>query len=108
MFCWFQEEPPAGAGVSAGQSGCGGEGTHGGGPAQEEDGEWCEWAGGSGGPAEQEQRGADEDREEDAAADQGAAQFTQENMLMYSGGEKMIWSPADFVRLPTDKEMISL
>ncbi len=25
----------------------------------------------------------------------------------YSGG-KIIWSPADFVRLPTDKEMISL
>ncbi len=23
-------------------------------------------------------------------------------------GEKNIWSPADFVRLPTDKEMISL
>ncbi len=30
--------------------------------------------------------------------------FTQ---TMYSS-EKMIWSPADFVRLPTDKEMISL
>ncbi len=26
---------------------------------------------------------------------------------IYSG-EKNIWSPADFVRLPTDKEMISL
>ncbi len=26
---------------------------------------------------------------------------------IYSG-KKMIWSPADFVRLPTDKEMISL
>ncbi len=26
---------------------------------------------------------------------------------IYSGG-KNIWSPADFVRLPTDKEMISL
>ncbi len=26
---------------------------------------------------------------------------------IYSGG-KIIWSPADFVRLPTDKEMISL
>ncbi len=23
-------------------------------------------------------------------------------------GEKIIWSPADFERLPTDKEMISL
>ncbi len=23
-------------------------------------------------------------------------------------GKKIIWSPADFVRLPTDKEMISL
>ncbi len=23
-------------------------------------------------------------------------------------GEKIIWSPADFVRLPNDKEMISL
>ncbi len=28
--------------------------------------------------------------------------------LIYSGGKKNIWSPADFVRLPTDKEMISL
>ncbi len=31
--------------------------------------------------------------------------------LIYSGGKKEkknIWSPADFVRLPTDKEMISL
>ncbi len=77
MFCWFQEEPPESAGVSAGQSGCGGEGALGGDPAQEEDGEWCEWAGGSGGPAEQEQHGADEDREEDAAADQGEIMFEQ-------------------------------
>ncbi len=28
-------------------------------------------------------------------------------VYMYSG-EKNIWSPADFVRLPTDKEMIGL
>ncbi len=28
-------------------------------------------------------------------------------MYVYSGG-KMIWSSVDFVRLPTDKEMISL
>ncbi len=28
-------------------------------------------------------------------------------VYIYSGG-KIIWSPADFVRLPTDKEIISL
>ncbi len=27
---------------------------------------------------------------------------------IYSGGKTIIWSPADFVRLPTDKEMVSL
>ncbi len=27
---------------------------------------------------------------------------------IYTVGKKIIWSPADFVRLPTDKEMISL
>ncbi len=32
--------------------------------------------------------------------------MTKENGI-YSG-KKNIWSPADFVRLPTDKEMISL
>ncbi len=29
-------------------------------------------------------------------------------IYMCTVGEKIIWSPADFVRLPTDKEMISL
>ncbi len=29
-------------------------------------------------------------------------------MHAYYSGEKIIWSPDDFVRLPTDKEMISL
>ncbi len=29
-------------------------------------------------------------------------------MYLYTVGEKIIWSPADFVHLPTDKEMISL
>ncbi len=29
-------------------------------------------------------------------------------MRIYSGGKKIIWSPDDFVRVPTDKEMISL
>ncbi len=28
--------------------------------------------------------------------------------LWYTVGKKIIWSPADFVRLPTDKEIISL
>ncbi len=30
-----------------------------------------------------------------------------QNEYIYTVGKK-IWSPADFVRLPTDKEMISL
>ncbi len=29
-------------------------------------------------------------------------------VCVYTVGEKIIWSPADFVCLPTDKEMISL
>ncbi len=29
-------------------------------------------------------------------------------MHLYIVGKKIIWSPADIVRLPTDKEMISL
>ncbi len=29
-------------------------------------------------------------------------------IYIYTVGEKIIWSPADFVRLPIDKEMISL
>ncbi len=29
-------------------------------------------------------------------------------VLIYTVGKKKIWSPADFVRLPTNKEMISL
>ncbi len=28
--------------------------------------------------------------------------------ILYTERKKIIWSPADFVRLPTDKEMISL
>ena len=37
--------------------------------------------------------------------------FTKERhviFVVYTVREKSIWSPADFVRLPTDKEMISL
>ncbi len=30
------------------------------------------------------------------------------NVLYVYSGEKNIWFPADFVRLPTDNEMISL
>ncbi len=32
----------------------------------------------------------------------------EKSILLYTVGGKIIWSPADFVRLPTDKEMISL
>ncbi len=36
-------------------------------------------------------------------------QLKQPNRVNWcKSGKKIIWSPADFVRLPTDKEMISL
>ncbi len=34
--------------------------------------------------------------------------FTPASSSQYAEGKKINWSPADFVRLPTDKEMISL
>lgn len=64
-----QKKPPEGAGVPAGQSGCGVEGQGRGPKAEEEAGGRHQRAGAAGGPAHQEQCRAQQEQQEDAAAD---------------------------------------